>query len=37
VELEGKTILSVSQGDYAIVADGVLKYLDAYNDGLGWD
>ncbi len=35
-ELNGETLLSVSQGDYALVADGDRRYNESYNNGLGW-
>ncbi len=31
------TTLTVTQGDYATVADGEKRYKESYNDGLGWD
>lgn len=33
----GKTLLTVTQGDYALVADGAKRYNDAYNNGDGWN
>jgi uncharacterized protein YndB with AHSA1/START domain len=33
----GQTILSVTQGDYAKVADGERRYNDSYNNGEGWN
>jgi uncharacterized protein YndB with AHSA1/START domain len=33
----GKTILTVTQGDYSKVADGERRYKEAYNNGHGWD
>lgn len=33
----GKTILNVSQGDYATVADGQRRYCEALNNGEGWN
>ncbi len=33
----GKTILTVTQGDYATVADGEKRYNDSYNGGEGWN
>jgi uncharacterized protein YndB with AHSA1/START domain len=32
-----KTLLKVSQGDYAAVADGERRYQDSYNNGEGWN
>lgn len=32
-----QTILNVSQGDYATVADGEKRYQDSYNNGEGWN
>ncbi len=32
-----QTLLVVSQGDYAIVADGKRRYEEAYNEGEGWN
>ena len=31
------TILTVTQGDYAHVADGERRYKEAYNNGEGWN
>ena len=31
------TTLTVTQGDYATIADGDKRYKESYNDGLGWD
>ena len=31
-----KTFLTVTQGDYAKVADGEKRYQDSYNNGQGW-
>lgn len=36
-EENGQTILTVTQGDYATVADGERRYKEAYNDGKGWN
>jgi uncharacterized protein YndB with AHSA1/START domain len=36
-EANGQTTLTVTQGDYATVADGEKRYKESYNDGLGWD
>ncbi len=33
----GKTILTVTQGDYNVVADGEKRYTEAYNNGEGWN
>lgn len=32
----GQTILTVTQGDYSIVAEGERRYAESYNEGLGW-
>ena len=32
-----QTILTVTQGDYATVADGEKRYLETYNNGEGWN
>jgi len=37
VEEDGKTILTVTQGDYSTVADGEKRYREAFNDGEGWN
>ncbi len=34
---EGQTKLSVSQGDYARVAEGEKRYKETYNNGEGWN
>jgi uncharacterized protein YndB with AHSA1/START domain len=34
---EGRTILSVTQGDYSKVADGQRRYMESYNNGEGWN
>ena len=34
---KGKTILTVTQGDYNTVADGERRYLEASNNGEGWN
>ncbi len=36
-EENGQTILTVTQGDYHIVADGEKRYEEAYNGGEGWN
>jgi uncharacterized protein YndB with AHSA1/START domain len=36
-EKDGQTILTVTQGDYATVADGERRYQDSYNNGEGWN
>ena len=36
-ETNGQTFLTVTQGDYTKVADGERRYIEAYNDGQGWD
>lgn len=33
----GKTSLTVTQGDYTKVADGERRYTEAYNNGEGWN
>jgi len=33
----GQTVLTVTQGDYATVADGERRYEEAYNEGEGWN
>ena len=33
----GKTNLTVTQGDYTKVADGERRYQEAYNHGEGWN
>jgi uncharacterized protein YndB with AHSA1/START domain len=33
----GKTRLTVTQGDYSTVADGERRYKDSYNNGEGWN
>lgn len=32
-----RTLLKVTQGDYATVADGERRYQDSYNNGEGWN
>jgi uncharacterized protein YndB with AHSA1/START domain len=32
-----ETLLTVTQGDYNTVADGEKRYLEAYNNGEGWN
>lgn len=34
---DGKTTLTVTQGDYATVAEGERRYADSYNGGEGWN
>jgi uncharacterized protein YndB with AHSA1/START domain len=36
-EANGKTLLTVKQGDYSKVADGEKRYREAYNNGEGWN
>ncbi len=36
-EDNGQTILTVSQGDFATVADGEKRYTETYNNGEGWN
>ena len=36
-EANGQTKLTVTQGDYATVAEGEKRYQESYNDGIGWD
>lgn len=36
-EENGQTILTVTQGDYAKVAEGERRYQEAYNGGEGWN
>ena len=36
-EQNGQTIFTVTQGDYAKVADGEKRYNDSYNGGEGWN
>jgi uncharacterized protein YndB with AHSA1/START domain len=33
----GNTLLAVTQGDYAKVADGERRYNESYNGGEGWN
>ena len=33
----GRTILTVTQGDYSIVAEGERRYQETYNGGEGWN
>jgi uncharacterized protein YndB with AHSA1/START domain len=33
----GQTILTVTQGDYALVAEGDRRYQESYNGGEGWN
>jgi uncharacterized protein YndB with AHSA1/START domain len=34
---KGQTTLTVTQGDYNIVAEGEMRYQEAYNNGEGWN
>lgn len=36
-EEQGKTVLTVTQGDFANVAEGEKRYAEAYNNGDGWN
>jgi len=36
-ETNGKTTLTVTQGDYSTVAEGEKRYKEAYNNGEGWN
>jgi uncharacterized protein YndB with AHSA1/START domain len=36
-EESGKTVLTVTQGDYSKVAEGEKRYAEAYNGGEGWN
>ena len=36
-EENGRTHFTVTQGDYATVADGEKRYKDSYNNGEGWN
>ncbi len=36
-EDRGKTTLTVTQGDYATVAEGERRYQESYNGGEGWN
>ena len=36
-EENGKTILTVTQGDYNKVGDGEKRYKESYNNGEGWN
>ena len=36
-EKNGKTLLEVTQGDFATVADGEKRYTETYNNGEGWN
>jgi uncharacterized protein YndB with AHSA1/START domain len=36
-EKEGATLLEVTQGDFATVANGDQRYKDTYNNGEGWN
>jgi len=36
-EAGGQTVLTVSQGDFATVADGERRYTETYNNGEGWN
>ncbi len=37
VELEGATLLNVTQGDYSKVAEGERRYQESFNGGEGWN
>lgn len=37
LESNGKTKLTVRQGDYSAVAEGEKRYKDSYNNGEGWN
>jgi uncharacterized protein YndB with AHSA1/START domain len=37
VAAHGQTILTVTQGDYAQVAEGERRYAEAFNGGEGWN
>lgn len=36
-EKDGHTLLEVTQGDFATVADGEKRYTETYNNGEGWN
>ena len=36
-EKNGQTTLTVTQGDFATVAEGEKRYQDSYNNGEGWN
>lgn len=36
-EENGQTILTVTQGDYALVAEGERRYAESYSSGEGWN
>lgn len=36
-EEDGRTLLTVTQGDYSKVADGERRYAESYNGGEGWN
>ena len=36
-EIDGKTMLTVSQGDFSKVMNGEQRYKDVYNNGEGWN
>jgi uncharacterized protein YndB with AHSA1/START domain len=36
-ELNGQTLLTVTQGDYSTVAEGEKRYKETYNNGEGWN
>jgi uncharacterized protein YndB with AHSA1/START domain len=36
-EADGHTMLNVTQGDYSKVADGERRYIEAFNNGEGWN
>jgi uncharacterized protein YndB with AHSA1/START domain len=37
IAANGQTVLTVTQGDYATVADGQKRYQESYNNGEGWN
>ena len=36
-EDNGQTVLTVTQGDFATVANGQQRYTETYNNGEGWN
>ncbi len=34
---DGQTVLAITQGDFATVADGERRYIETYNGGDGWN
>ncbi len=36
-EDNGQTVLTVTQGDFATVANGEQRYIETYNNGEGWN